>query len=336
MNARIIAEAGVNHNGSLALAKQLAERALEARADYVKFQTFVPALLAASTAQTAAYQQANTGDGSQLEMLRALSLSFDDFRALKAHCDRIGIAFLSTPFDMASLAFLGTLGMPFWKVSSGEITNLPYLLAIAQTRLPVVLSTGMCTLAEVGEALDVLRGHGTDDVTLLHCTTQYPTPMADVNLRAMETLRQRFHVPVGYSDHTEGITVPVAAAALGAVVIEKHFTLDRGMKGPDHKASLEPQELRAMVRAVRDVEQALGDGEKAPRASERGNLAVARKSIVAAEPLCRGTVLEARHLTTKRPGSGVSPMRWFDVIGRKANRDYRADEMIDDEVWQDV
>ena len=328
MHIQIIAEAGVNHNGELVLAKELALKAKEAGADVVKYQTFVPERLASSAAKKAEYQEKNTGEGSQLDMLRKLSLDFDAFRELKRFCEEIGIQFLSTPFDLASIDFLQDLGMPFWKIPSGEMTNLPYLERIAASGMPVVLSTGMSTLEEVGAALSLLRRNGAGDITLLHCTTQYPTPFEDVNLRAMDTLRERFGLPVGYSDHTKGITVPIAAAARGACVIEKHFTLDRNMKGPDHKASLEPDALRAMVCAVREVELSLGDGVKTPKALEIANMAVARKSIVAASPIAKGTVLTADMLTTKRPGTGISPMRWYEVIGKQADKDYAADEAL--------
>lgn len=335
-NVLIIAEAGVNHNGSLSTAKELAYQAKTAGADFVKFQTFVPELLTTSGAQKASYQIETTGTGSQLDMLRKLSLSFEEFRELKAYCEEIGIPFLSTPFDLQSIDFLCSLGVPFWKVPSGEITNLPYLEKIAQSGIPIVMSTGMSTLEDVDAAVALLKQNGATDITLLHCTTQYPTPAHDVNLRAMDTLRERFHLPVGYSDHTEGIVVPIAAAAHGALILEKHFTLDRGMEGPDHKASLEPHELAEMVRAVRMVEAAMGDGVKAPKQSECGNRAVARKSIVAAVPVAAGQILTAEMLTTKRPGSGISPMRWYDVLGRRANREYRVDELIDSEVLEYV
>ncbi len=335
MSVTIIAEAGVNHNGSLALAKELALRAKEAGADVVKYQTFVPEKLTTHTAQKAAYQERSTGSGSQLDMLRRLCLSKDDFRELRCYCDNIGIRFLSTAFDLESLAFLYELGVPFWKLPSGEITNLPYLEAIAATGLPVVMSTGMASLEEVEDALRVIE-RGTRNITILHCTTQYPTPLCDVNLRAMDTLRERFGYPVGYSDHTRGIIVPIAAAARGAVVLEKHFTLDRNMEGPDHKASLEPNELAEMVSSVREVELMLGSGVKTAQSSEIANKAVARKSIVTAAAISKGETLTPEKLTAKRPGTGISPMRWYDVIGRPANRDYAADETIDIEVLEHV
>jgi N,N'-diacetyllegionaminate synthase len=332
MPIQIIAEAGVNHNGSLVLAKQLALAAKTAGADIVKYQTFLPDRLASANARKAIYQQHHTGGGTQLEMLQKLSLGFDAFRELKSYCDSIGIRFLSTPFDLESITFLRQLGMPFWKVPSGEITNLPYLEEIGHGGEPVVLSTGMSTLTEVDAALDVLRRCGTSDITVLHCTTQYPTPYADVNLLAMDTLHHHTGLPTGYSDHTRGITVPIAAAARGACIIEKHFTLSRSMEGPDHKASLEPDELAAMVTAIRDVEVMLGDGIKAPRGVEVDNIAVARKSIVAATTIPEGTIITAEMLTTKRPGNGISPMRWYDVIGKIADRTYSPDELLDDSI----
>lgn len=330
MSIYVIAEAGVNHNGDYALACRLADEALAAGADCVKYQTFVSENIVSGCAKKAEYQKAATGaGGSQLDMLKKLELSFQDFVDLKAYCEKIGIAFLSTPFDFESIAFLDTLDMPFWKIPSGEVTNLPYLLVIAKTKKPVVMSTGMCELEEIGAALDILKSNGTPEITLLHCNTEYPTPFADVNLRAMETLRQRFGVKVGYSDHTQGIEVPIAAAALGACVIEKHFTLDKTMEGPDHKASLEPQELAAMVRSIRHIEQALGNGEKTVSPSERKNLPIARKSIVARRAIQKGELLTEESITVKRPGSGISPMRWFDVLGTRAIRDFEEDELIE-------
>ena len=330
MSAYIIAEAGVNHNGDYALACRLADAAKAAGADCVKFQTFVSENIVSCRAKKAEYQKAATGGGeSQLDMLKKLELSFDDFIRLKAYCDGIGIAFLSTPFDFESIDFLNMIEMPFWKVPSGEVTNLPYLLAIAKTKKPVVMSTGMCELEEIQTAVDILKENGAPRITLLHCNTEYPTPYGDVNLRAMETLRQRFGVEVGYSDHTQGIEVPIAAAALGASVIEKHFTLDRTMEGPDHRASLEPSELAAMVSSIRHIEQALGNGEKAASPSERKNLPIARKSIVARRAIGKGEPLTEENITVKRPGSGISPMRWFDVLGTRAVRDFEEDELIE-------
>ncbi len=329
MGVYIIAEAGVNHNGSLDLACRLVDAAKAAGADCIKFQTFRAQNLVSRNAGKADYQKDTTGDGSQADMLTKLELSYDAFSRLKQYCEEVGITFLSTPFDLESAAFLDQLGVPFWKIPSGEVTNLPYLEALAKTGRPVVMSTGMCEMDEIEAALRVLREHETSDIRLLHCNTEYPTPFADVNLRAMETMRNAFGVEVGYSDHTKGIEVPIAAAALGATIIEKHFTLDRNMDGPDHKASLEPEELAAMVSAIRNIEQALGSGEKTASPSERKNIAVARKSIVAKRSIKAGERLTEDNLTVKRPGSGVSPMRWRDVLGTAAIRDFEEDEMIE-------
>lgn len=330
MSTYIIAEAGVNHNGSYGLACQMIDVAKAAGADCVKFQTFRAEELTSVHAEKAAYQKANTGGGStQIEMLKKLELTTDEFRGLKAYCGEIGIDFLSTPFDSESIAFLDALGVPFWKIPSGEVTDLPYLLAIARTKKPVVMSTGMCELDEVRSAVELLKAHGTADITLLQCNTEYPTPYEDVNLRAMQTLRDEFGLKAGYSDHTMGIAVPIAAAAMGAAIIEKHFTLDRNMEGPDHKASLEPDELSAMVRCIRNVEQALGDGIKTVSASEQKNLSIARKSITARCAISKGELLTEQNITTKRPGNGISPMRWFEVLGTPASRNYEKDELIE-------
>ena len=329
MGVYIIAEAGVNHNGSFDLACRLVDAAKAAGADCIKFQTFRSQNLVSRNAGKADYQKDTTGDGSQADMLTKLELSYDAFSRLKQYCEEVGITFLSTPFDLESAAFLDELGVPFWKIPSGEVTNLPYLEALAKTGRPVVMSTGMCEMDEIEAALRVLREHGTADIRLLHCNTEYPTPFADVNLRAMETMRNAFGVEVGYSDHTKGIEVPIAAVALGATIIEKHFTLDRNMEGPDHKASLEPDELAAMVSAIRNIEQALGSGEKTASPSERKNIAVVRKSIVAKRAIKAGERLTEENLTVKRPGSGVSPMRWRDVLGTAAIRDFEEDEMIE-------
>lgn len=325
----IIAEAGVNHNGSIELAKKLIDAAKECGADVVKFQTAKADALVSRYAPMAEYQKKNTGKTeSQKDMLQKLLLDYDAFTELAAYCKSREIEFLSTPFDLDSIDFLEPL-VRFWKVPSGEISNLPYLIKIASTRKSVVLSTGMSTLSEVREAVDVLRRYGTEDITLLHCTTQYPTPYDEVNLNAMLTLKKEFGVRVGYSDHTKGIEIPIAAAAMGAVVLEKHFTLDCNMEGPDHKASLEPNELAAMVRAVRNVEAAMGSFEKKPSPSESANIAVARKSIVAACAIKKGDVFTEHNLTTKRPGSGISPMKWHEVLGTKAIRDFGEDELIE-------
>lgn len=326
----IIAEAGVNHNGQLSLAKKLADAAVAAGADYVKFQTFEPEQLVSRFAQKADYQKKATGEEeAQLAMLRKLALTKEEFISLKAYCSEIGIPFLSTPFDLGSIDFLYELGLPFWKVPSGEITNLPYLRKIAKTGMPVILSSGMCDLAEIDAALRVLSENGSGEITLLHCNTEYPTPYEDVNLRAMLEMRERFSLPVGYSDHTLGIAVPIAAAALGACVIEKHFTLDQTMDGPDHQASLSPQELAEMVRAIRTVEAALGSDVKACSPSEKKNRDIARKSIVAAQDIAKGEVFSETNLTSKRPGNGICPMRWDEVIGERAKRSFLKDELIE-------
>lgn len=325
----IIAEAGVNHNGSLALALKMADAARAAGADIVKYQTFQPEELASRYAEKAGYQKETTDAGeSQLEMLRQLTLPAEGYRQLKRRCDEIGIGFVSTPFDLASIALLEPLEMPFWKIPSGEVTNLPYLLAIARTGRPVVMSTGMCELEEVQSAVDVLKANGTPGITLLHCNTEYPTPYGDVNLRAMASMGRRLGLEVGYSDHTPGVEVPIAAAALGAVIVEKHFTLDRSLEGPDHKASLEPEELAAMVTAIRHIEAALGSDEKTVSPSEAGNRNIVRKSIVARRAIRRGEAFTEENLTVKRPGGGVSPMRWFEVLGTPAPRDFAEDEAI--------
>lgn len=329
----IIAEAGVNHNGSFDTAIQMVDAAKAAKADFVKFQTFRPEALTSKYAQKANYQKETTNaQENQLDMLRKLTLSNEEFRRLKAYCDRVGIGFLSTPFDLESIGFLTAFDMPFWKIPSGEVTNFPYLQSIAQTKKPVVMSTGMCDMEEIGAAIEVLKEYGTPVITLLQCNTEYPTPYEDVNLRAMQTMRDAFCVEVGYSDHTQGIMVPIAAAALGAVIIEKHFTLDRAMEGPDHKASLEPDELTEMVRSIRIIEQSLGDGIKKLNLSEADNRAVARKSIVAAYPIGKGQILTEELLTTKRPGTGISPMCWQEVLGKRADRNYQPDELIDVEI----
>ncbi len=326
----IIAEAGVNHNGDLKTALKMVEAAKEAGADIVKFQTAKPEEVISRFAEKAEYQKQTTGaEESQLEMCRRIHLGFEDYYVLKEHCEKTGIRFLSTPFDLPSIRFLDGLGLKLWKIPSGEINNYPYLKEIAKTGDPIILSTGMCTLDEIREALKVLKDFGAGPVTLLHCTTEYPAPFSDVNLNAMDTLRQEFDLPVGYSDHTNGIAVSIAAAAKGAVVLEKHFTLDRNMEGPDHKASLEPAELKEMVTAVRQVEAALGTGEKKPAASEMKNIPIARKSIVARKAIRKGELFTEENMTTKRPGDGISPMRWEEVLGQRAVRDFTEDELIE-------
>lgn len=327
----IIAEAGVNHNGSMEMAKQLIDAAAIAGVDYVKFQTFKAEKLVTKYAKQAEYQQRNASDDSQYAMLKKLELSEAQHEELIAYCMEKGVKFLSTAFDMESVEYLHSLKLGLWKIPSGEITNYPYLKKIAQYDKPVILSTGMCEMEDVRNAVEVLCKHGLkkEQITVLHCNTEYPTPMQDVNLKAMLQLRDKFGVKVGYSDHTKGIEVPIAAVALGADVIEKHFTLDRTLPGPDHKASLEPNELKAMVDSIRNIEQALGDGKKHVSESERKNIAIARKSIVAAKAIKQGERLTEDNLTTKRPGSGIFPMRWEEVIGTCAKRDFKADELIE-------
>jgi N,N'-diacetyllegionaminate synthase len=328
----IIAEAGVNHNGSLEMALQLVDIAADAGADAVKFQTFTADALVSKTAQKADYQkQTTSADESQYAMLKRLELSKEDHLAIIKRCQARQIQFLSTPFDSSSIALLHTLGMTTYKVPSGELTNLPYLRQVGAVAQQVILSTGMANLAEVEDALQVLLAAGLtrDQVIILHATTEYPCPLDEVNLTAMLTLKHAFSVVVGYSDHTKGIEIPVAAVAMGAKVIEKHFTLDNRLAGPDHKASLEPNELVAMVRAIRHVELALGNGIKQPTASEQKNMAVARKSLVASTLIKKGELLTPDNVTVKRPGTGISPMRWDDVIGRAARKEFMADEQIE-------
>lgn len=329
MGAYIIAEAGVNHNGRLDLAMQLCDAAKAAGVDAVKFQTWKTDNIVTAQARQAAYQTENTGvEESQYAMLKKLELSYEHFRLVQDHCRKIGIAFVSTPDEEESLAFLMEIGQPFIKVGSGEVTNIPYLRKIGRCGKPVVLSTGMSRLAQVAVAYDTLLEAGAPEVTLLHCTTNYPCPMEEVNLRAMVTLRDAFKCRVGYSDHTMGTEVPVAAVALGAEVIEKHFTLDRNMEGPDHKASLEPAELKLMVEQIRHIEQALGDGVKRPNRSEAENAKVVQKSILAKRPIRKGELLTDENLTAKRAGAGIPATLWDIVVGSKAVKDYEADEVI--------
>lgn len=326
----IIAEAGVNHNGSIDVAKQLVDVAKQSGADCIKFQTFIAENLVSKKADLADYQIKNMKNNqSQYSMLKELELSFQDFCEIKKYCEQVGIIFLSTPFDFASIDFLQQLDMAYWKIPSGEITNLPYLEKIASTRKPIILSTGMSNEDEVRDAITILKRGGSDKIALMHCTSEYPAPFCEVNLRAMVTLRDVFGYPVGYSDHTEGWAVPVAAVALGADIIEKHFTLDKKMEGPDHKASLEPQELKKMICQIRNVQCALGTGEKGPQPSEVKNMKIARKSIVAKRNICKGEVFSTENITIKRPGTGVSPMLWYDVIGQAAIRDFKEDELIE-------
>jgi N,N'-diacetyllegionaminate synthase len=331
MSVFIIAEVGVNHNGSLELAKQLVDVATGCGADAVKFQTFKATTLVTKTAQQAEYQTTNTGkQESQFDMLKRLELSEVDHQELVAHCHKNQIEFMSTPFDLQSIQFLNGLGVERFKIPSGEITNYPYLKMVGAYNKEIVLSTGMATLSDIEAALNLLIDSGADKdkITILHATTDYPTQMQDVNLMAMQTIAQSFKVKVGYSDHTPGIEVPTAAVALGATIIEKHFTLDRNLPGPDHKASLEPEELKAMVKSIRNIEIALGDGIKRPSNSEQKNMQVARKSLVALTTIKKGEVFTEQNLTVKRPGLGISPMRWNEVIGQVALQDYLADDLI--------
>jgi len=327
----IIAEAGVNHNGNIEIAKKMIEVAKECGADAIKFQTFKAEKVISRYAPKAEYQKQTTGEtDSQLEMVKKLELSFDDFVALKEYCDKLNIMFLSTPFDFESIDFLNDLGLEIFKIPSGEITNLPYLEKIGKLGKKVILSTGMADLGEIEDALDILISCGTkkENITVLHCNTEYPTPYEDVNLLAMLTIKEAFKVKVGYSDHTLGIEIPIAAVALGASVIEKHFTLDKNMEGPDHKASLEPHELKAMIDAIVNIEKALGNGMKKPSKSELKNKDIVRKSIVAKREIKKGEIFTEDNITVKRPGTGISPMRWYEVLGKVAPKDYKEDELI--------
>jgi len=327
--AFIIAEAGVNHNGDLKIAHELVDVAAEAGADAVKFQTFIAEKSITSDAIKADYQRISTGnEESQLEMARKLELSFDDFRTLKRYCDERGIVFLSTPFDLESVDFLHSLRVPALKIASGDLTNHPLLRHVASKGVPVIISTGMSDMEEVKEATEVVRSGGNDRIVLLQCVTNYPADPADVNLRAMQTMAEAFNVPVGYSDHTLGIEVAIGAVALGACVIEKHFTLDRNLAGPDHRASLEPRELEALVHAVRRVEAALGDGIKMPAASEASNAAVARRSLVAACDIKAGTVITPELTACKRPGTGLPPKMLDRVLGKTALVDLREGTLL--------
>ena len=329
----IIAEAGVNHNGSIELAKLLIDEAVESGVDYIKFQTFKSENLVTRTAKQADYQKKNIGDSdnSQYNMLKELELSEEQHFELIEYCNKKGIKFFSTAFDMDSIDFLTSLNLGLWKIPSGELTSYPYVKKIASFGEPVILSTGMSCTEEISDTVNLLLSCGLpkEKITILHCNTEYPTPMCDVNLLAMNSIKKRFQTEIGYSDHTVGIEVPIAAVALGAKVIEKHFTLDRNLPGPDHKASLEPSELKAMVSAIRNIEQALGSEEKKVSSSEMKNKAVARKSIVAAKAIKAGEMFSEENLTVKRPGIGISPMKWESVIGQVAIRDFEQDELIE-------
>lgn len=329
MSVYVIAEVGVNHNGSVNIAKELVRRAKQAGADCVKFQTFIAENVVTQSAERAAYQDNNTkNNDSQLEMLKKLELSFSEFEELKGYCEEQQIDFLSTPFDLESIDFLQKLDLKFWKIPSGEITNLPYLEKIARTGKPVVLSTGMSDMQEVTDAVDILKKNGSQKICIMHCTTEYPADLSDCNLNVISALEKQFCTFVGYSDHTEGIFAPLIAVAKGARVIEKHFTLDRSMEGPDHKASLEPDELEKMISRIRLVEDMLGDGIKRPAASEIPNKSVARKSIVAKKSIKKGERFTEDNITVKRPGAGISPMRWYDVLGSSAVRSFEKDDLI--------
>jgi N,N'-diacetyllegionaminate synthase len=329
----IIAEAGVNHNGRLDLAKKLVDVAVEAGADAIKFQTFKARNLVSKNAPKAEYQKQGTENNeSQFQMLQKLELDLNAHKELLEYCEQKGIQFLSTPFDQESVDLLIKLGMPLFKIPSGEITNLPHLRYIGSLKKPIILSTGMSTLGEIEDALKVLTDSGTSfkNITVLHCNTEYPTPMKNVNLKAMQTIQSAFPgISVGYSDHTLGIEVPIAAVALGAQVIEKHFTLSKDLKGPDHQVSLEPLELKAMVKAIRNIERALGGARKCPNQKEIKNRLIGRKSIVASTSILKGEVLSDKNLTTKRPGNGIDPMRWDDIIGKTASHDYQVDDLIE-------
>ena len=331
MSVFIIAEAGVNHNGSIELAFKLIDAAVEAGVDAVKFQTFKAENLVSKNTQKAEYQKQTTNPlESQLDMLKKLELDVDVHKKLIKYCNAKGIMFLSSPFDHDSIDLLNELGLKIYKIPSGEITNLPYLRRIGSLAKQVILSTGMSTLKEVGDALAILVDSGTkkENITVLHANTMYPTPMEDVNLNAMKTIQKEFDVAVGYSDHTLGIEVDIAAVAMGASIVEKHFTIDKAKEGPDHKASLEPEELRAMVIAIRNVEKALGDGIKIPSGSEKPNIVVARKSILANQKIKKGDTLTEENIIVKRPGNGISPMKWDEVIGLVAAKDYQVDDKI--------
>lgn len=324
----VIAEAGVNHNGSLTLAYQLVDAAKAVGADCVKFQTYITDNDTAESCEKAEYQK-NGQEESQYQLLKRLELSFDDFRKLQEYCNEKEILFLSTPFDIESFFFLESIQMPVWKIASSEVENFQLLREVAKTHKPVILSTGMCRMDEIEAAVNVLRRFGTEKISILHCNTQYPTPMEDVNLSAMNDLRDKFGTTIGYSDHTMGIEVPIAAVAMGAEIIEKHFTLDRKMEGPDHAASLNPAELKEMVKGIRNIEKAIGNGEKIPSNSEKGNRIAARKSIFARCDIKKGQPFAEDNIIAKRPGGGINPMRWEEVIGTRALRDFKRDEMIE-------
>ena len=332
MRTFIIAEAGVNHNGFLAIAKKLVDSASDAGADAIKFQTFNAEKMVSIYAPKAEYQKKTTGTNeSQLEMLRKLELDESAHKELFDYCKQKNILFMSTPFDLESISLLNKLGLEIFKIPSGEITNLPYLREIGSLKKRVILSTGMAEMEEIKNAVDIITESGTpkENITVLHCNTEYPSPYEDVNLLAMLTIKEVFNVHIGYSDHTIGIEIPIAATALGATIIEKHFTLDKNMEGPDHKASLDPDELTVMVRSIRTIEKALGNGIKKPSPSELKNRVIARKSIVAYKDIIQGEVFSCENLTVKRPGTGINPMKWDSILGKTARRDFKKDEVIE-------
>lgn len=331
MKTYIIAEAGVNHNGDIKLAKEMVHAAKKAGASCIKFETFVTEELVTPYASKAQYQKENlnSSDETQFEMLKKYELNEADYYELKELCKKENIDFLSTPFDLESIKILERVDMPVWKIPSGEITNFPYLKRLAETGKPIFLSTGMTDLSEISWAINVLGQYGCGNITLLHCNSQYPTPFIDANLKAIQTLRERFNLPVGYSDHTLGIEAAVAAVALGAVIIEKHFTLDKSQLGPDHKMSIDEMELKELVYMINNVEMALGSGEKRPSESERSTIVIARKSIVAARDIRKGEIIKEKDIKAKRPGYGISPIFWEDIIGQSAKRDFKENEMIE-------
>lgn len=325
----IIAEAGVNHNGDINIAKKLIDEARKAGVDAIKFQTFKTEKLVSKNASKAEYQKNNTkNDESQFEMIKKLELDYEKHKVLIEYCKEKDIMFLSAPFDLDSIDILDKLGMDIFKIPSGEINNLPYLEKISKLNKKIILSTGMSNLGEIEDALSILNVNKSNDIVVLHCNTEYPTPMEDVNLSAMKTIQDAFKVKVGYSDHTLGIEIPIAAVAMGAIVIEKHFTLDKNMDGPDHKASLEPEELKNMVDSIRNIEKAIGDGLKKPSKSEFKNKSIARKSIVASVEIKKGDLFTEDNITVKRPGNGISPMKWHDILGTEATKNYKEDDLI--------
>ena len=327
----VIAEIGVNHNGDLKLALDMLKAAAETGVDCVKFQAFKAEALASKYADTAEYHKKNVSpdENNQQEMLKRYELQEKDFIVLREKCKQLGVDFLVTPFDDPSIDLLERLNVAFWKIPSGEITNVPYLIKLAKTHKPVILSTGMSTMDEVLYAVDLLKKYGTSEIVLLHCNTEYPSPYQDVNLKALNTIREKTGCRVGYSDHTPGIVVSLGAVALGACVIEKHFTLNKNLPGPDHKASMEPDEMKALVDGIRILEQALGSEEKKVTESEAKNISIARKSIIAACDIKKGDIFTEKNITTKRPGTGISPIHWFDVLGTAAIKDFKKDECIE-------